>query len=461
MIPNEFLLRMKALLGKDYDAFCEAMEQPPVRSFRVNPLKTDVASFLKLNAIDATPIPDCDGGFYTDCEKPGALGAHHAGMIYMQDPSAMTTVRAVTIEKDWKILDACAAPGGKSTQLAACAPDGLLVANEPSGARCRILQGNIERMGVRNAIVTQTEPPLLAKTYPNFFDLVLTDAPCSGEGMFRKYSVAGEEWSQDNVLFCAQRQKEILNETAKCVKVGGYLLYSTCTFSVEENEAVICDFLQHHPEFLLCEVEDCVKRRTAPGISQADFPYDLSLTRRFYPHLCPGEGQYIALLQKAVSTEESAPTPADLRAALTKQEEATVSALLKELLSSAAYQKICEKLRTKVLIWQKSRDTVYLCPNSVRPTCHIYTYGTAFCTLVGNRAVPHHHFYSAYGKEFANQCHLCDPDRIARYLRGEEIPAPDSQNGFCAVLIHGSSVGGGKVSGGTLKNHYPKGLRNH
>ncbi len=460
MIPKEFLLRMEAMLGEDYPAFLCAMDEPNVRAFRVNTLKIDAQSFAALQPIESTPIPDCENGYDTEIEKVGAHYAHHAGMIYMQDPSAMTTVQALEIISDWTVLDACAAPGGKSTQLAALAPNGVLVCNEPNAQRCRVLQGNIERMGVKNAIVTQTEPSLLAKTYPDFFDLVLTDAPCSGEGMFRKYSVAEEEWSKENVRFCAQRQKEILNDTAKCVKGGGYLLYSTCTFSQEENEEVIIDFLQNHPDFSLCEVQRCVKIRTADGITPQDCPYDLAKTRRFYPHIAKGEGQYIALMQRngAPSHRVKQPRPC---AALQKQEEETVFKLLKELLTDAAYQTLCDQIRSQKTVWQRRGDTVYLCPNVPRPQCNIYTYGTAVCDFVGTRAVPHHHLYSAYGKDFANQLNLCDETRIERYLRGEEIPAPEAKNGFCAVLIHTCPTGGGKVSGGMLKNHYPKGLRNH
>ncbi len=460
MIPKEFLLRMEAMLGDAFPAFLCAMEEPNVRAFRVNPLKIDAPTFDALQVLNGNPIADCENGYETVIEKVGAHYAHHAGMIYMQDPSAMTTVQALDIAPDWVVLDACAAPGGKSTQLAAKVPSGALVCNEPNAQRCRILQGNIERMGVKNALVTQTDPPMLAKTYPDYFDLVLTDAPCSGEGMFRKYSIAEEEWSQENVRFCAQRQKEILNDTAKCVRSGGYLLYSTCTFSQEENEAVVIDFLQNHPDFSLCEVKACVKNRTADGITPPHCPYDLAKTRRFYPHISKGEGQYIALMQKDGRSPDRS-QPKQTRAVLQPKEEEAVLSLLKELLTEPAYQTLCDGIRSQKTVWQKRGDTVYLCPNLPRPQCNIYTYGTAVCDWVGKRLIPHHHFYSAYGKDFANQLNLCDEARIERYLRGEEIPAPEAQNGFCAVLIHACPTGGGKVSGGIMKNHYPKGLRNH
>ncbi len=463
MIPNEFLSRMKELLGADFDAFEAALALPSVRAFRVNGIKISDADFRRLAPLDATPIPDCEGAYYTKAEKPGALGAHHAGMIYMQDPSAMSTVLALDIFADWKILDTCAAPGGKTAQLASLAQDGVLVANEPHPSRCRALQGNVERMGCKNVLVTQTEPHVLASTYPCFFDLVLTDAPCSGEGMFRKYSVAGEEWSQENVLRCADRQKEILSQSCRCVKNGGFLLYSTCTFSKEENEEVIADFLQKHPEFHLCEVSARLQKRTAPGIALPDCPYDLTLTRRFYPHLCPGEGQYIALLQKDASCEQNAPKPKASAPILPSKAEArTVTELMREVLCEDAYRAICASLADGDLCLVKSRDTVFLCPNIPLPVCNIYAYGVAICTFSGTRAVVHHQFYSAFGTQFSRQLHLsCVDPKAQDYLRGLELSAVGVENGFCAVLFDGCAVGGGKMSAGTLKNHYPKGLRNH
>ncbi len=457
MIPQAFLERMKTMLGDEYDAFCRALEEDAVRSFRKNTLKTDTLDSI-LAAMDATPIADCANGYQTTSDKVGTLYPHHAGMIYMQDPSAMTTVQAVTIEKMWRVLDACAAPGGKTTQIASYVTDGLVVANEPNAQRSRILQGNIERMGVKNAIVTQSTPDVLAKTYTGYFDLVLTDAPCSGEGMFRKYAVAEEEWSQENVTFCAKRQREILNETAKCVKEGGYLLYSTCTFSKEENEDTVADFLMFHPDFALRETADCVQKRTVCGIATDAFS-DLAKTRRFYPHIAKGEGQYIALMQRIGSapvTPKSAAVPP-----LARQEQADAKALLAELLQPQIAEEMMQKLENGTLCLTKINSTVYLSPCVPLPDCRIVTCGTALADIVGKRLVPHHHFYSAYGKDFANQLRLQDEDTIYRYLRGEEIAAPDTQNGYCAVLVFGCPTGGGKVSGGRLKNHYPKGLRNH
>ena len=211
MIPSEFLARMRALPGLDFEAFCAALEQPAVRGLRVNTLKTDAQTLLSLLPFAPTPLPFAKNAFYAPEDKVGALPAHHAGMLYMQDPGAISSVTAAEPKSGMTVLDMCAAPGGKSTQLAAAiAPDGILVANEYVPARCRILQGNIERLGCRAAVVTNLSTDQLADFYGSCFDLVVCDVPCSGEGMLRQYEVASEEWSEENVRLCAERGREIL-----------------------------------------------------------------------------------------------------------------------------------------------------------------------------------------------------------------------------------------------------------
>ena len=236
MIPEKFLDRMREMPGLDFDAFCAALEAPSVRALRVNPIKTTPEKLIPLLPFSADPLPFAAGAYYAPEDKVGALAAHHAGMMYMQDPGAISTVCAATPEESISAIDLCAAPGGKTTQLAAAiGSSGILVANEYVSARCRILQGNVERMGATNTVVTNLDTAVLADFYGPRFDLVVADAPCSGEGMFRKYDVAGTEWSVENVAACAARQREILSNAARLTRPGGRLLYSTCTFSLEEN----------------------------------------------------------------------------------------------------------------------------------------------------------------------------------------------------------------------------------
>ncbi len=461
MLPQEFCQRMKALLGEDYPAFLAQMEAPDsIHAFRVNTLKISPEEFCKLLSKAPKPLPFFAAGFYSTWDKPGNTPYHHAGMIYLQDPSAMATALALPIQEDWKILDACAAPGGKSGQLCASAPKGVILSNEYVSARARILQGNLERLGAKNAIVTNLDTCHFSSVYAGYFDLVVADAPCSGEGMFRKNELAISEWSPANVLLCARRQTEILNNLAPCVKENGYLLYSTCTFSQEENEQVICRFLQAHPDFSLVPVSTTLQAHTASGIPQAEFPYDLTLTRRFYPHITPGEGQFMALLQRKASLT-SPPKPADRK--------------LKKVCASTALQKVSGKESEEIKSMlravltdlpeypiYKSNDLYYLCPDIPLPSFGIVCAGVCIGSVQKGLLRPHHQLFSAYGKAFQRKVDLTPEDpRLERYLRGEEIELEPNQsgNGFCAVLLCGVPLGGGKCVGGRLKNHYPKGLR--
>ena len=452
MIPTKFLSRMKGLLSDtEYPLFCAALEEPAVRAFRVNTVKTTAERLLPLLPFGKEPVAFAPNAFYATEEKVGAHPCHHAGMLYMQDPGAISTVAALTLKKEARVLDLCAAPGGKSTQLAtAIGERGILVANEYVPARCRILQGNVERMGLTNTVVTNMDPVAIADHYGTYFDLVVVDAPCSGEGMLRKYEVAGEEWSEENVALCAARQREILKSAVRCVAPGGRLLYSTCTFSLEENEENVAWLLENFPEFSLLPVSSAVASVTANGIDVKG--HDLSLCRRFYPHRSPGEGQFLALLEKqplgpATAPKKSALTP------LPRAETDTVLAFFAETLTQAPRGTLC-----------RLRDSIYLSPDIPLPPSGVFAAGVCIGTLQKNRIEPHHHLYSAHGNLFCRKLHFtADDARVAQYLSGEEIACPELQgekNGYTAVLFEGAPLGGGKCVNGRLKNHYPKGLRN-
>ena len=452
MIPTKFLARMREYFeDAEYDAFCAALEAPSVRAFRVNTQKTDAGRLLPLLPFAARPLPFARDAFYATDDKVGALPCHHAGMLYMQDPSAISAIAAAEVKRGARVLDLCAAPGGKSTQLgAAIGPDGVLVSNEYVPARCRILQGNVERMGLTNTVVTNLDTKALADFYGAYFDLVVADAPCSGEGMFRKYEVAGEEWSEENVTLCAARQREILQNAARCVAPGGRLLYSTCTFSLAENEENVAWFLDTHPDFSLIPVAREVAAATADGISVAG--RDLTLCRRFHPHLSPGEGQFLALMVRQEGADGAKP-PKSCAVTPSRAETDTVTAFFADTLTAAPRGALC-----------RLRDTVYLAPDIPLPSAGVFAAGVAVGTVLKNRLEPHHHLYSAYGAQFIRQLPLTSDDaRVAAYLRGEEIDASElagGKNGFAAVLFEGAPLGGGKHVSGRLKNHYPKGLRN-
>lgn len=453
MIPDAFLARMRAMPELDFDAFAAALTAPAVRALRVNTIKTTAGRLLPLLPFSTSPLPFCADAYYAADDKIGGHAAHHAGMLYMQDPSAISAVAAAAPKSGITVLDMCAAPGGKSTQLAAAiGAGGVLVANEIVPARCRILQGNIERLGVANAIVTNLTPAALADFYGPRFDLVVADVPCSGEGMFRKYDVAATEWSPENVSACALRGREILEHAAACVRAGGRLLYSTCTFSLEENERNIDALLTARPELSLAPVADGIANCTANGVNFAGCAHDLRLCRRFYPHLSPGEGQFVALLQKAGEKAPAAPAWETPKDDLPVKEAAAVRDFLANALTAPPRGRLV-----------RLRDDVYLAPGFPVPPRGVFAPGVCVGTLAKGRLVPHHHFYSAFGRDFRRRLPLsADDPRVARYLCGEEIDAPElaGDDGFAAVLYEGAALGGGKAVCGKLKNHYPKGLRN-
>ena len=454
MIPEKFLERMQALLGDEFSAFEQALNAPNVRALRVNSIKTNSEKLIPLLPFSVSPLPFAPDAYYAPEDKVGALAAHHAGMFYMQDPGAISTVAAAEPQVGITAIDLCAAPGGKSTQLAAAiGEEGVLVSNEYVTARCRILQGNGERIGAKNMIVTNLSTDKLADFYGPCFDLVVADVPCSGEGMFRKYEVASEEWSPENVANCAVRQREILANAVALTKPGGRLLYSTCTFSLEENEHNIDWLLTEYPDFSLLPVTEEIAGITANGICFAGCKHDLTPCRRFYPHVSPGEGQFVALLQRAPGNQRTAPTRDGLVSPDKKTQE-LANALLRDVLTETP-----TGMRLTLL-----RDTLWLTPVFPVPSGGIFAPGVCIGTLQKGRIEPHHQLYSAYGKQFCRRVHLtADDPRTAAYLRGEEIavtPEEGVQNGFAAVLFEGAPLGGGKIVGDRLKNHYPKGLRN-
>ena len=311
-LPERFKERTASLLGQDEaeKLFASIESGEAVRAFRINEIKTDLESFeASAPRIDREKVNFPPDAYITRENFPGSLPEHHSGAIYMQDISAMSTVHAVKIEKGARVLDSCSAPGGKTTQLAAAVgEEGIVVANEYDRKRCSILRSNVERMGAKNTVICNLDTAVLGDTCPRAFDLVLCDAPCSGEGMFRKNERAIEEWSEENLLMCAKRQREILLNVAKCVKVGGKLLYSTCTFAIEENEENVKWFLDTHTDFQLCEVENAVRENTSDGLMIEGCEYDMTKCRRIYPHRSMGEGQFIAVFERVgEETQKASP----------------------------------------------------------------------------------------------------------------------------------------------------------
>ncbi len=445
-LPEEFVLRMKNLLGKDYSRYEKAVNSSPVRGFRVNTDKISLEEFDKINIFGNKKIPYVENGYYLDYDKPGNHAYHHAGMIYIQEPGAMAPAECIDIDPDWCVLDMCAAPGGKSTQLKnKLGEKGILVSNEIIPSRCRILTGNIERLGLRNCVTTCMDTKKLAKTFPKCFDLVMCDAPCSGEGMFRKEDIAIEEWSTDNILMCAERQSEILENAVKLLKDGGYIIYATCTFSLEENEMVVDRFLSEHPEFEIVSVNEKVIECTSDGICfEGCKTENISFARRFYPHICKGEGQFMAVLhnknESSVNNHKSSK--------ISKIDKA-ITEFLDDVLT--------EYDSSDVIMYND--NPVYFNSEFEVPKGSAFMCGVTIGEVKKNYILPHHQFFMAMGKNFKRKIYLAaDSPELEKYLHGEEI-ATDCENGWAVVTVDGYAVGGAKVSGGRAKNHYPKGLR--
>ena len=427
-LPEAFAARMAQTLGDEFPAFLAAMDAPYQRGIRLNPLKRTDAPVPGL----MEPVPWAQTGYYLANESnAGALPLHEAGAYYLQEPSAMLPAAVLDARPGETVLDLCAAPGGKSTQLAlAMAGEGLLVCNEPVGKRAAILARNIERMGVTNALVVSAMPDQLADRWPEGFDAIQVDAPCSGEGMFRRHPETRDEWSPESPAGCAKRQAEILDAAARMVRPGGRIVYSTCTMNPIENEDTVAAFLARHPDFALAGFE--LPGASAPGGM---------LT--CYPHRMRGEGHFVALLRR--SGEGVAQLPEDR--SLPRPEKAQVKLYL-------AFADGPVPLPTHML-----GDTlVYLpgCPD-VRGL-RVLRCGLHLGAVKGKLFQPDHAWAVAAEAPPFQQIPL-DEAQAALYQRGEVIPVPEDVRGWVLPSLHGLCLGWGKASGGMMKNHYPKGLR--
>lgn len=446
-LPLEFIHRMRNLPGFDFEAYSNVLQEEPVKGFRVNTDKITLEDFEKINVFGSEKIPFAANGFYLNYEKAGNHPFHHAGMIYIQEPAAMAPAECIDINPSWKILDMCAAPGGKSTQLKnKLGSNGVLVSNEIISSRCRILTGNIERLGLKNTVTTCMDTKKLYSYFPNAFDLIMCDAPCSGEGMFRKDDTAINEWSEDNVIMCCERQTEILENAVGLLKNGGYIIYATCTFSLEENEMVIDKFLCNHPEFELAEVNDKVKESTVPGIrfDGCKCP-DIHLARRFYPYISKGEGQFMAVLHNKSCNLPSEDVFTAKRIAPSEE----VFNFLDEVLIS--YNK------SDVRIY--NNNPVFYSGNLDIKEKAAFSCGVTIGEMKKNYILPHHQFFMSMGNNFKRIISLQPDDiNLKRYLHGEEIDV-DCDNGWAVISVNGCTVGGVKVVNKRAKNHYPKGLR--
>ena len=428
MLPGEFLCRMEFQLGEEYPAFLSSLERPRAVALRFAPGKGEQPKlpFLMEN------VPWEPLGYYYDPEsRPGLHPYHEAGVYYLQEASAMAPVALLDPQRGERICDLCAAPGGKSTQIAGrLGGEGLLVCNEIDSKRARILSRNVERLGIANALVLNEHPAKLAQRFEGFFHRVLIDAPCSGEGMFRKEEAAVTDWSEATVRMCANRQREILRSGARLVCPGGRLVYSTCTFAPEENEQTVAAFLQEHPDFYPEQVD-------APWFEAGE-----NGSFRLWPHKLKGEGHFAAVLRRRGDME--------VPQVSVKPEQPP-----KEWVDFAGENEISLPRGRFV----RFGDRLFYAPAELPEVAglKVERMGLELGTVKKGRFEPAHAL-ALWLKECRNVLNLpADSKELQAYIHGDVIGYDGK--GWCLVQVDGYSLGWGKGDGTWLKNHYPKGLR--
>lgn len=476
-LPIEFEKKMKAFLGDEWDDFLYSYDNNRFQALRFNTLKVQSQEermrILKVLGISSDKrVSWANEAYYFDENvRPGKHPYHEMGLYYIQEPSAMSAAALLAPKPGMRVLDLCAAPGGKSTQLATyLGNSGLLVSNEINTQRSRILSQNIERMGIKNAIVTNEDSFVLASHFPGFFNAIQVDAPCSGEGMFRKLPEAIEQWSMENVAICAARQKEILDNAAVMLKPGGVIVYSTCTFSKEENEDVIEYFLERHPDFTLEEME------------------------RFWPHKVDGEGHFVAKLVRRGSVNElgadydvcedscnkveDTGLKADRKIKKNKnsknRKNETKPALTKENMKLLT-EFLDETISEDMAAWIKNSwlvmfgEQLYRLPDMEVDIkgLKVQRAGLHIGEFKKQRFEPSHSLALALKlSEAKNVVKLTwDDPQTTGFFNGQSVMLSDEQTaeckkGWALVCVDGYTAGWGKVNGIQVKNHYPKGLRN-
>lgn len=425
--PGRFEAQIRAQLGGESGAFFDAMRQQPVRGIRLR----DAARFFPEKDC-LSPVPwSADACVLRPDSALGAHPLHGAGAYYLQEPSAMVPAAALAPGPGDRVLDLCAAPGGKAVQLARMLPHGLLIANEVHRGRAAVLSGNVERMGIANCVVTACAPERLAARFAGMFDAVLVDAPCSGEGMFRKNPAAMRMWSPQHAAGCARRQQGILADAARLVRPGGRLAYSTCTFNREENQGVVGHFLAAHPDFSPMPF-------SLPGLPPAP---DGMLT--VWPHRVQGEGQFVALLARSGDARPAWPE------AFSPGDSAFLAAA-----SALMQMALAEPVRPNARFGNAA--VVAPLPPELFNGIPVLRLGLHAAYPLGRDLRPDHALALA---QPARQSLPVDEAQARAFQEGQPLPAPASLRGWASPTLCGFQLGWGKASQGTLKNHFPKALR--
>ena len=478
MLPQSFTERMQGLLGSEYEEFLASFEHEKYQALRLNPLKRDDMSVITekvKQTFQLQPVPWAENGYYyTKEDQPGKHPWHEAGLYYIQEPSAMAPVTLLSPRPGERILDLCAAPGGKSTQIAsAMEGEGLLVTNEIHPARAKILSENVERMGIRNACVLNETPEHLADIFEEYFDRILVDAPCSGEGMFRRDKNAVRSWERFGPASCEVMQREILASAHRMLVPGGHIVYSTCTFGISENEDMIDWFLENYPEY------DVVPHPEMKGVSFSGGK-SFSGSMRIWPQLSRGDGHFCVHLKKRESAGRFVLAPAadkkrkvdtsKLYSVRTAAE--ALHSFYEGILTAEGYSSYKAKINSRFML---NGDKIHLLPVDISLFDGLKVVkmgafpGEVVKTQKGFIFNPSHaQALMLSSEEVRPECILTlhrDEDRLTRYLRGETILLREdeiaslSPNSYILVTVDGYSVGWGKSGGGSIKNLYPKAWR--
>lgn len=420
-LPAEYIKRMKADLGDEAEAFFATYQNPAVRGVRANTLKISAERFKEISPFSLEPVPWEESGFYVLSEKPGKTILHAAGVYYVQEPSAMCAAPMLGVKGGERVLDICSAPGGKGTQLAQkMGGEGIIYLNEINFSRAKILSSNVERLGIKNAVVTCASPEKLASSLGAAFDKILVDAPCSGEGMFRKDEDAVSEWSAANVAMCAARQKDILECALSLLAPGGELVYSTCTFSKAEDEEQTARLLSSHPELTFLE------------------------ERKLYPHKERGEGHYAAHFRKAEGERESIRT-------IAPKPDKKAAALFEEFMKNY--------LNVRFSRLHSVGERLYSLPEGYFESgAQVLRAGVHLGDMVNGRFEPSHSLAMCLKEGEATFIPLGEEEAIS-FLRGNTFECDLPCKGWAVASYLGFPLGWCKLSGGIAKNHIPKGLR--
>lgn len=520
-LPVEFENKMKEYLGEEYEAFIASYDEPEVKGLRLNKLfdldkVPALAKMTELGDTNYNSVPWMNGAFYYElgnetCEdgtigeksvvsvkstsadalskRPGKHPYHEGGAYYIQEPSAMAPVVYLDVKPGDRVLDLCAAPGGKSTQIAGFLQgEGILITNEIMPDRARILSENVERMGVRNALVISEDPRNISDKFAGFFDKILVDAPCSGEGMFRRSETAINEWSLENVKLCAERQEWILDEAYKMLAPGGRLVYSTCTFAKEEDEEQVKSFVLRHTDMSIADMP------LYEGMRQG---FD-GIGVRLFPHMIKGEGHYVCAFKKSGDNSMKVPPVCGYEEDITKKDREELKDMfdfVEDFFKGTSFAEYFSERRIT-----RFKDQIYLLPKDcpslkglkvLRPGLHLGT-------ILKNRFEPGHALAMAVDiSEVKNACNIIlEGQEVYKYFRGETFnimpemiktskpqenqlvtqdvvktkKRKNDQNSqskkdktgsdnWYVIFVDGLSIGWGKLTNEIMKNHYPKGLR--